>query len=84
MVAVYMAEKHRIDLAKPRIAAAAHRAPDVVEDSRAVRIFENQRAVERTQLTIMAADPSDFHDVEALIRTGGGAPAQREAGEDCK
>ena len=41
MVAVYMAEEHRVELAEPRIVAAAHGAPDVVEDSRAVRVLEN-------------------------------------------
>jgi hypothetical protein len=84
MVAVYMAKEHRVDLAQPRIAATAHRAPDVVENSGAVRILENQRAIEWTELPIMAAQPGDFHDATHIARIAGGAPREQEASENCK
>ena len=61
MVAVDMAEEHGVDLAQPRIAAAAHRASDVVKDPGAVRILENYRPVERTELAVMTAERRDFH-----------------------
>ena len=51
---------------KDDIAASAHGAPDILENLRAVGVLENQCSVERTELTIMAPQPGDFHDVACV------------------
>src|SRR5437868_7176815 len=60
VVAVHMREEDGVDLAEPRVAGAAHGAPRVVENARAVRILEDDRAVERAELAVVAAERRDL------------------------
>src|SRR5881394_919633 len=60
VVAVHMREEDGVDLAEPRIAGAAHGAPRVVENARAVRILEDERAVEGAELPVVAAERRDL------------------------
>ena len=66
---MHVREQHAVDFPEPRVVRAAHRAADVVEDARAVRVLEDERAVEGTELAVVASHGCDLH------RAGGGAAA---------
>src|SRR5438067_3992022 len=61
VVAMHMREEHGVDLAQARIAGTAYGAAGVVEDARAVRVFEDERAVEGAELAIVAAERGDLY-----------------------
>jgi hypothetical protein len=82
MIAVHVREQHRVDPAEARVVRAAHRAPGVVKDARAVGILEHQRAVERAELAVVAAERGDLDAGPLRIGRHAGARAEREAQDD--
>ena len=61
VVAVHVAHEDDVDLAQPRIARAGDGAARVVEDARAVRVLEDQRAILRAELAVDAAQRRHLH-----------------------
>jgi hypothetical protein len=61
MIAMDVAQQHRVDLAQPRVVGTPHRAPGVIEDPRAVRVLQDQRPVEAAELAVMASQGCDSH-----------------------
>jgi hypothetical protein len=61
VVAVRVRDEHDIDLAQARILAAHHGGARIVEDAGAVRVLEDERAVQRAELAVEAAQRRDLH-----------------------
>jgi hypothetical protein len=60
VVAVHVGDQHHVDLAQARVVGAGDGAARVVEHARAARVFEDQGAVERAELALLAAQRRDL------------------------
>ena len=83
VVAVDVAEQHRVDVAEARIVRAAHRTPGIVEDARAVGVLEHQRAVEPAELTVVAAERGDLDGARGQ-RLASGQNERGHSGHDAR
>lgn len=55
VVTMDMANQYGVDLPEPGIITSCHSSASILEDARAVWIFENQCAVETAELSVMTA-----------------------------
>jgi hypothetical protein len=60
VVTVHVADKQDINITKPWITGAGDRAADVIENPGAVRVFEQDRAIEFAELAIVATKWRDL------------------------
>src|SRR5205085_12284531 len=82
MVAVHVAEEHGVDLAESWIIRAAHRAADVVEDARAVRVLEDERPIEGAELAVVRAHRCHLHGCTGPAARGRRLRGARAEGHD--
>ncbi len=61
MVTVHVTHQDGVDIAEPWILRARHGAAGIIENPRAVGVFENHCTVEFTELAVVASQRSDFH-----------------------
>ena len=82
-----MADQDGVDLAEARVGAPGHGAARIVEQPRAVGVFQDQRAVEAAELALVAAERRDLDLARGPGRAGGqggndGGGAQGQNGRD--
>ena len=80
VVAVHVADQHCVDLAQARIVRSGYRATGVVKQAGAVRILEDQGAVELAKLAFLTAEWRDFY-VCSLNRLAGQRSCRQCRGE---
>jgi hypothetical protein len=61
VVTVHVTDQHDINLTKAWISWPSYRAAGIIEQPRTVRVFQQQGPVIATELTVMAAEGSDFY-----------------------
>jgi hypothetical protein len=74
VVAVHVGDEHDVDLAQARIVRPGDGAARVVQDTRAVRVLEDERPVLRAELAVDAAQRSHLH-------VGGRGPEGDDSGQ---
>jgi len=66
-----MTQEHCINLAEAWIVGAAYRAASVIEDARAIRVFEDDRPIQAAELAIVTAQRRQLDgSVRCLHRSG--------------
>src|SRR5690606_37339675 len=77
MVTVHVAQQYGVYLTEARIVGPSHRPADIVEQTCAVGVLEDERAVESAELALMATEGGDLYG-GPRGRVGGSAGRQAD------